>query len=61
MKVNLQVKKIIALSLVSSLILFVGYAMFTGKVVPAEFMAVTTMVVGYYFGRGNIPEENGPK
>ena len=61
MKVNLQVKKIIALSLVWALIIFVGYGMLVDKAVPAEYMAISTLVVGFYFGKGSFEREKGPE
>ena len=50
---EIGVKRLIALSLVAAYIIFIGYAMFTDKVVPEALLGLVSVVVGYYFGKGN--------
>lgn len=51
---EIGVKRIIALSLVAAYVIFVAYAMITNKVVPEAVLGLVSVVVGYYFGKGNI-------
>jgi hypothetical protein len=44
-------RKIIALAMSASYILFTAYAMITGKAVPTEFVGIVGPVIGYYFGK----------
>lgn len=55
---NLQVKKSIALALVSAYILFTAWeVMYLNKPISESFRTVATMVVAYYFGRSHGKED----
>ena len=48
---SIGVKKIIALSMVFSYILFTAYSMIMEKKLPESFVTASTMILAYYFGR----------
>ena len=54
---TVPVKKIIALAMTVAMVGLVGYGMVVGKEVPTHFMSITTMIVGYYFGRSHGEED----
>lgn len=47
LKALIQVKKIIALLITLTLV----FLAVVGKITPAEFIPLATMVIGYYFGQ----------
>jgi len=55
---NFQVKKIIALAVTVSLILFTGYEVYFLKKVPTHYISIAMLIVGYYFGEINKNKDN---
>ena len=53
---NIETRKTIALAMTAAYIIFTGYWVITGKVVPVEFIATVGPVIGYYFGKSTALE-----
>jgi glutamate formiminotransferase len=54
---NIETRKTIALAMAGAYILFTGYCIVTGKVVPAEFIGIVGPIIGYYFGKSTVLEK----
>lgn len=54
---SLETRKIIALSMAGAYILFTGFSMVAGKVVPIEFVATVGPIIGYYFGKSTAQDK----
>ena len=50
------VKRLIALLLVVTLVGLSSYGMINDKQIPEPLVAMTGLVIGYYFGKGNNDE-----
>jgi len=54
---KLGIKRIIALILVVGYVGFIGYGMISGRIVPDSYIGITSLVLGYYFGKGSSSTE----
>ena len=54
---KLQVKKIIFVLMGVAMVGLTTYGMISGKIVPSEFVALTSSVFGYYYGYGKGREQ----